>query len=70
MAVATQKSQSDPVRQFSIFLANKAGRLLELIRILHSRQVHVVALTILDTTDSSIVRMVVDDPYQARAIFH
>lgn len=51
-------------------LANKAGRLLELIRILHSRQVHVVALTILDTTDSSIVRMVVDDPDQARAIFH
>ncbi|NCZ53032.1 MAG: acetolactate synthase [Verrucomicrobia bacterium] len=53
-----------------MFLANKAGRLLELIRILHSRQVHVVALTILDTTDSSIVRMVVDDPDQARAIFH
>jgi hypothetical protein len=70
MAVATQKTQADPVRQFSIFLANKAGRLLELIRILHSRQVHVVALTILDTTDSSIVRMVVDDPDQARAIFH
>jgi hypothetical protein len=70
MSVATQKNQADPVRQFSIFLANKAGRLLELIRILHSRQVHVVALTILDTTDSSIVRMVVDDPDQARAIFH
>ncbi len=69
-AVSTKKKHVDPVRQFSIFLANKAGRLLELIRILHSRQVHVVALTILDTTDSSIVRMVVDDPDQARAIFH
>lgn len=66
----TTKKQSDPVRQFSIFLANKAGRLLELIRILHSRHVHVVALTILDTTDSAIVRMVVDDPDTARAIFH
>jgi hypothetical protein len=70
MAVATQKTQADPIRQFSIFLANKAGRLLELIRILQSRHVHVVALTILDTTDSAIVRMVVDDPDQARAIFH
>ena len=69
-AVSTKRKHVDPVRQFSIFLANKAGRLLELIRILHSRHVHVVALTILDTTDSSIVRMVVDDPDQARAIFH
>jgi len=65
-----RKKQADPVRQFSIFLANKAGRLLELIRILNSRHVHVVALTILDTTDSAIVRMVVDDPDTARAIFH
>jgi hypothetical protein len=65
-----RKKQADPIRQFSIFLANKAGRLLELIRILHSRHVHVVALTILDTTDSAIVRMVVDDPDTARAIFH
>lgn len=72
MATSTpaQKKQADPIRQFSIFLANKAGRLLELIRILQSRHVHVVALTILDTTDSAIVRMVVDDPDTARSIFH
>jgi len=67
---SVRKKQADPIRQFSIFLANKAGRLLELIRILQSRHVHVVALTILDTTDSAIVRMVVDDPDTARAIFH
>ena len=48
-SVPVRKKQSDPVRQFSIFLANKAGRLLELIRILNSRRVHVVALTVLDT---------------------
>jgi hypothetical protein len=65
-----RKKQADPIRQFSIFLANKAGRLLELTRILQSRHVHVMALTILDTTDSAIVRMVVDDPDTARAIFH
>ena len=28
MATATQKDHTDPIRQFSIFLANKAGRLL------------------------------------------
>ena len=69
-SVPARKKQADPIRQFSIILANKAGRLLELIRILQSRHVHVVALTILDTTDSAIVRMVVDDPDTARAIFH
>lgn len=38
----------------------------EIIRLLNERHVHAVALTILDTTDSSIHRMIVDDPDEAR----
>jgi len=54
------------VRQFSVFTANRLGRLHDLIALLSSREVHVLALTVLDTTDSAIIRLVVDDPDAAR----
>ncbi|PTY01782.1 acetolactate synthase [Verrucomicrobia bacterium LW23] len=57
------------VVQFSVFMANKVGRLLEIVKYFDERNVHIVALTIIDTADSSIARMVVDDQQSARAIF-
>jgi hypothetical protein len=70
MATSTSKGRrADPVKQFSIFTHNQVGRLADLIRLLNSHNVHVMAVTILDTTDSSIIRMVVDDPDRARALF-
>ena len=56
------------VRQFSVFTANRLGRLHDLIALLSSREVHVLALTVLDTTDSAIIRLVVDDPDAAREL--
>ena len=38
----------------------------DLIGMLTSQSVHVLALMVLDTTDSSIIRLVVDDPDRAR----
>lgn len=54
------------VVQFSVFTPNRLGRLNELVKILGSANIHVLALTVLDTTDSSIIRIVVDDPEKAR----
>lgn len=54
--------ESELVKQFSVFTENKVGRLLEVIKLFGDRAIHVVALTVLDTTDSSILRLVVDDP--------
>jgi hypothetical protein len=69
MAVETnQGRRPDPVKQFSVFTANRLGRLHQLVGLLSSRGVHVLALTVLDTTDSAIIRLVVDDPDQARAL--
>ena len=56
----------DAVVQFSVFTPNRLGRLHDLVKLLGSQDVHVLALTILDTTDSSIIRIVVDDPDKAR----
>ena len=52
--------------QFSVFTPNRLGRLHDLIGSLASHNVHVLALMVLDTTDSAIIRVVVDDPQRAR----
>lgn len=59
-----------PVKQFSIFTPNRLGRLHTLTSLLVSRNVHILALTVLDTTDSAIIRVVVDDPEAARELLH
>ena len=59
---------NDPVIQFSVFLENKVGRLSEFTRLLAKNSIHIMAMTVLDTTDSSIVRIVVDDPDQAGSV--
>jgi hypothetical protein len=48
--------------QFSVFTPNRLGRLHDLIGLLGTQGVHVLALMVLDTTDSSIIRFVADDP--------
>src|SRR3569832_9617 len=68
-ASITRGRRSDGVKQFSIFTANRLGRLHELIALIGSRNINVLALTVLDTTDSSIKRLVVDDTEQSRAVF-
>ena len=70
MSVQTaSRPGGESVVQFSVFTPNRVGRLHEVVRLLGSRDVHVLALTVLDTTDSSIVRLVVDDPDRARQLF-
>src|SRR6266852_8243336 len=67
MPIETTKARrADPVIQFSVFTPNRLGRLHDLIRLLGARGVHVLALMVLDTTDSAIIRLVVDDPDGAR----
>jgi len=60
-----QGRQRDAVVQFSVFTPNRVGRLHELVGLLSSHNVHVLALTVIDTTDSAIIRIVVDDPDRA-----
>ena len=60
----------DAVVQFSVFTPNRLGRLHDLVRLLGAQGVHVLALMVLDTTDSAIIRVVVDDPDHAREMLH
>src|SRR5580658_3925876 len=65
---AIRGRQPDAVTQFSVFTANRMGRLHDLIALLSSNSVHVLAVTVLDTTETAIIRLVVDDPQSARRL--
>lgn len=69
-AMALKGPRASAVVQFSVFTPNRLGRLNDLVKIMGGHQVHVLALTVLDTTDSSIIRMVLDDPDRARELLH
>ena len=61
--------RGSPVIQFSIFAENKVGRLNDLMMLLATHQLHVIAICSLDTTDSTIIRVIVNYPEQARELF-
>lgn len=67
-SVSVESARLDPVKQFSVFTENKVGRLQDLIKLFGQSDIHVLALTTLDTTDSAILRVVVDDPQKAREL--
>ena len=56
------------IKQISIFIENKAGRLAEITAMLAAEGVDIRALSISDTTDFGIVRMIVDDHEKAKEI--
>jgi len=69
-ASITARAKPSPlVRQFSVFLENKCGQLLDLIRIFNKTNVHILGLSVVDTTDSAVIRMAVDDPDKAANVF-
>lgn len=65
----TQKFEGPRVRQFSVFLKNKVGALLEVVRLLNLHTVDVVGMSVQDSTDSSIVRLIVSDPEMVESLF-
>jgi len=56
------------VQQISIFIENKTGRLAEVSRILGQRGVNIRALSLADTSDFGILRLIVDQTDLARQV--
>lgn len=54
------------VEQISIFLENKAGRLAEVTRTLAEAKVNIRALSLADTSDFGILRLIVTDIEKAK----
>ena len=56
------------VRQLSVFLENKPGRLCAATDILATEGINLSALTLADTSEFGILRLIVDQPDRAREV--
>lgn len=56
------------IKQLSVFLQNKTGRLTELTRILSENKINMTAFSIADTADYGIVRFIVPQPEATRTL--
>ena len=65
----TEKLHGRAVRQYSVFLANRVGALMEVVKMLSDARVVVLALSIQDSSETSIARMVVSDPELLEELF-
>lgn len=54
------------VRQLSVFIENKAGRVSEVTDVLGRSGINIRGFSVSDTADYGIVRLVVDDPDKGR----
>jgi hypothetical protein len=56
------------IRQFTVFLENRVGQLLEVVRRFEGSKVRIVALSIVDSTECAVVRFLLSHPEQGREI--
>ena len=56
------------IKQLSVFLENKEGRLDEVLKTLGKNDVNIVALSLADTADYGMLRMIVSDPMKGKAV--
>jgi hypothetical protein len=56
------------IHQISVFLENRIGQLAEITRLLADAHVDLRALSIAETSDYGLARMIVDDAHKASAI--
>jgi hypothetical protein len=65
----TMRGRNYPtIRQFTVFLENRVGQLLEVIRRFEGSRVRIVALSINDATECAFVRFLLSDPEAGREI--
>ena len=56
------------VKQVSIFVENKEGKIADVLNILAKENINISALSLADTTNFGILRLIVDDPKKAKNI--
>jgi hypothetical protein len=56
------------IPQLSVFLENKSGRLTEVLEVLGKENIRITALSVADTSEFGILRLIVPDPEKAKAL--
>jgi hypothetical protein len=67
---ATARGRDWPsVRQFNVFVENRVGNLLAVVRHFETTDIRIVSLTVVDSADCAIIRLVLSNPERAFEIF-
>lgn len=56
------------IPQLSVFLENKSGRLTEVLETLGKESIKITALSVADTSEFGILRLIVSDPEKAKTL--
>ena len=56
------------IHQISVFLENRTGQLAEITRLLSENQIDIRAISIAETADYGLARMIVDDAQKASSV--
>lgn len=55
-------------KQLSVFIENRKGRLGEVLQVLKENEVNIFSLSLADTTEYGLLRVIVSDPEKARDV--
>src|SRR3954451_15718007 len=67
---ATARGRDWPsVRQFNVFVENRIGGLMNVVRRFESSDNRIVSLMVVDSADCAIIRIVLSDPERALEVF-
>jgi len=69
MESETLIDHGEPVRQFSVMLPNRAGALVAMVKLLRGSGIEVIGLSMQDSRDVTIARLIVSDPDTAEQLF-
>jgi hypothetical protein len=69
MQTETIIDHGEPVRQFSVMLPNRAGALAAMVKLLRSLGIEVIGLSVQDSRDATVARLVLSDPDAAEHLF-
>ena len=56
------------VKQISVFIENKKGRLVEIADVLAKNEIDISALSLADTDEYGVLRMIVSNPHKAKEV--
>ncbi|MES2996244.1 MAG: acetolactate synthase [Verrucomicrobiota bacterium] len=69
METETIVDHSSPVKQFSVLLPNRVGALAALSKLLRASAIEIIGLSVQDSRDATIARLVVSDPQSTEQLF-
>ena len=56
------------VKQLSVFIENRQGRLADVLHILKENDVNILSISLADTTEYGLLRLIVNDPEKGRDV--